>query len=140
MATTNIQHLSANEAKILFDNTETGTLFNVNCQDTYNLEPVSGIGDIHVIEYVPTIAMHSIACETATLIKSTLRSLGIATENGDDALLGKIFDIEIFDNNGKSFRKYTGCSYDSGSVTINKNTVVVSNASFKALNVTGTGV
>lgn len=141
MAQPNVKHFSGNTARILFDGQEVGTLYSVNCTDSYNLEPVTGIGDIHVQEHVPTVATHSISASTAVLRNKSLRAAGVAAENGDEALLGMEITIEIFDNNsGALLRKYTGCSYDGGSITVGKNTVVIADASFKARDASGIGL
>lgn len=141
MATANVKHFSGNTARVLFDGQEVGTLYSVTCNDTYNLEAVSGIGDIHVQEHVPTVATHTISANTAVLRNKSLRQAGVAIENGDAALLGLEITIEFFDDaSGSSLRKYTGCSFDSGSVTVGKNTVVLSDVSFKARDVSGVGI
>lgn len=141
MAQPNIKHFSGNTARILFDGIEVGTLYSVNCTDAYNLEAVSGIGDIHVQEHVPTVATHTITASTAVLRNKSLRSAGVAAENGDEALLGMEITIELFDvNSGASLRKYTGCSYEGGSVTVGKNTVVVTDGNWKARDASGVGL
>lgn len=61
--------------------------------------------------------------------------------DGDDALEGKVFDIVVKSkDDGEELRKYTGCSYASGDVEVQKHAILVSNAQFNALNVSGPGL
>ena len=61
-------------------------------------------------------------------------------ENGDDALRGLVFDIVVISkDDGAVLRKYSGCNYASGDLEINANAVVMANAQFQAIDVTGSG-
>lgn len=61
MATTNVKTRSGNRVTVRFDGREIGLVQSVRMSDDYAPEPASGIGDIHVIEYVPTMARHSLS-------------------------------------------------------------------------------
>lgn len=75
------------------------------------------------------------------LFKDAMREAGISALDGDDVLEGKVFDIVIFSkDDGAELRKYMGCSYASGDVEVTKHAIIVSNAQFNALNVTGDGL
>lgn len=140
MARENLQTRSGNRIVVIFDGKQIGLVQNVSMNDDYSPEPASGIGDIHVTEYVPTMARHSLNVSTMVLNRGAMRDAGIAAENGDAMLLGNVFDIEVLSrDDGTLLRKYTGCSYASGSMEVSKHSIVMANAMFNALDVTGTG-
>ena len=141
MATTNVKTRSGNRVIVRFDGREIGLVQSVRMSDDYAPEPASGIGDIHVIEYVPTMARHSLSVSTMVLFTGAMREAGISLENGDDALLGLVFDIVVESkDDGSELRKYLGCSFASGDVEVSKHAIIVSNAQFYALDVVGTGL
>lgn len=142
MARENIKVHSGNRVEIRFDGVTIGLLQGVSASDDMGPEPASGVGDVHVQEYVPTMARHSVSADTMVLINDNMRKAGIALENGDDALKGQVFDIEIYGKapNAGLLRKYIDCSYASGSVSVQKHAIVVSQAQFNALDVTGKGI
>jgi hypothetical protein len=134
---------SGNRIEIQFDGKIIGLLQNLRPSDDYGHEPSSGIGDIHVQEYVPSMARHQLSASTMVLFTANLRDSGIAMENGDEVLKGLVFDIVIYGKDPKSagvLRKYTKCSYTSGAIEISKHAIVASNAQFVALDVTGTRI
>ena len=140
MATQNLKVRSCNRIVISLDGKSIGSMKNLRANDDYAPDPVSGIGDIHVIEHVPTLARHSLSCSTAVLNAGALRDMGVALENGDDALRGLVFDIVVISkDDGAVLRKYSGCNYASGDLEINANAVVMANAQFQAIDVTGSG-
>lgn len=125
----------------MFDDKQVGALQSVRANDDYSPEPVSGIGDIHVQEHVPTVARHSISVSQMVLKKKSLREVGIAVENGDGAMQGLVFDIVHFDKDtGEILRKYVGCTFASGDIEVSKHAIVMSSAQFLALDATGTGI
>lgn len=158
----NAQARTGNRIKILIAGAEVGAIQSLDPSDDYAPEPVSGIGDIHVIEYAPSMARHTLSVETMVLSRNSLQQLGISLENGDDALRGVTFDIVITGekppvtqtgqanqnnfspdiNQGvvaplDALRTYTGCSIASGSMQIRKHAIIVSNAQINALDVKG---
>jgi len=136
---TNLKVRSGNRIIVTFDGKQIGTCKSVRMNDDYSPEPVTGIGDIHVVEYVPTVARHNLQASYVVLNKGALRDIGISLENGDAALQGLVFDLVVLSkDDGAQLRKYTGCSYASGDLEINANAVVMANATFNALDVTGT--
>lgn len=141
MAQRNVKTRTGNRIIARFDGQIVGLLQNVRASDDYGPEPASGIGDIHVQEYVPTMARHSISVSRMVLISSSMARAGISTLNGDDALEGRVFDFEVLDKDtSEVLRKYSGCSFASGDVEVNKHQIVVSNAQFNALDVTGDSI
>lgn len=131
---------SGNQIKVLFDGKQIGLIQSISMNDDYAPEPASGIGDIHVQEYVPTMARHTLSVSAMLLNKSQLQAAGIVPENGDAVLQGLVFDIEQYDGlTGVLLRKYTGVSYASGSIETQKHAIVTSNAQFNALDVSGDG-
>lgn len=136
----NLKVRSGNRTKVFFDGKDVGLIQSVEMADDYGLEPASGVGDIHVQEHVPTIARHSLNVSTMMLRKGALLQAGIAVENGDGALQGLVFDFETYASDDTTLlRKYTGCSYASGSISIQKHAIVMQSASFMALDVSGLG-
>lgn len=136
----NLQTRSGNRIVVVFDGKQIGLMQSVSMNDDYAPEPASGIGDIHVTEYVPTMARHSLNVSSMVLNKGNMRAAGIAVENGDDILRGMVFDIEVLSkDDGALLRKYIGCSYASGSLDVQKHAIVMANGMFNALDVTGTG-
>ena len=137
MAQTNIKVRTGNRTVVLLDGKQVGLIQSVRSSDSYGLEGVGGIGDIHQQEYVPTTATHSLSIQQLVLYTGTLRQLGLTLENGDDALKGTVFDIVTMDKNGETLRKYTGCSFDSGDLEISAHRVISASCQFKALDVSG---
>lgn len=141
MASTNLKARSGNRVIVKLDGKQIGLITSIRGSDDYGLEPASGIGDIHVQEYVPSMARHTISVSSMVLFAGAMREAGVATENGDGALEGKVFDIVIESkDDGAELRKYSGCSFASGDVDVQKHAILVSNAQFNALDVTGTGL
>jgi hypothetical protein len=141
MGTPNVKTQTGNRVVVKFDGIQVGLLQSVRANDDYGPEPASGIGDIHVQEYVPTMARHSITVENMVLKAVSLRSAGLTPENGDAMLLGNVFDIIVQDKDtGDVLRKYMGCSYASGDVQFQKHAIVINNGVFNCLDVSGTGV
>lgn len=131
---------SGNRIEVQFDGQQIGLLQNLRPSDDYGHEPASGVGDIHVQEYVPSLARHQLTASTMVLFTGNMRDLGIAMENGDEVLRGLVFDIAIYGRDPKNsglLRKYVKCSFTGGDVEIQKHAIVVSNANFSALDVTG---
>jgi hypothetical protein len=142
MATENIKVHSGNRVEIKFDGKTIGLLQNVSISDSYNPEPASGIGDIHAVEYVPTMAQHTITAGSMVLRNENLRAAGIMAENGDDILRGNVFDIVIYAKSPLSgvLRTYTGCSFASGQSTVVKHGILTMDATFNALDAKGVGL
>lgn len=135
----NVKTRSGNRIAVLFDGKQIGLVRSVRANDDYSPEPASGIGDIHVQEYVPTMARHSLSISAMVLIKGAMLEAGIVMENGDAVLQGLVFDLEWFDKDTQaSLRKYIGVSYASGDIDINAHQIVVQSGQFNALDVTGT--
>lgn len=138
MATINQNVRSGNRIIVTLDGKQVGLVQSVRMSDDYAPDAASGVGDIHVQEHVPTIARHTLSVSTMVIKRKSLRELGIAVENGDDALVGRVFDIESFDkDSGELLRKYMGCTYASGDLEVTKHAIVMSSATFMALDVSG---
>lgn len=140
MAQQNLKTRSGNRIIITFDGKQIGLLQSVRMNDDYSPEPASGIGDIHVQEYVPTMARHTLNVSAMLLNRGAMLEAGIASENGDAMLLGLVFDIEVYDKDtGALLRKYVGCSYASGDMDVSKHAIVMQSGMFNALDVVGVG-
>ncbi len=135
----NLKTRSGNRIAVVFDGKQIGLIQNISGNDDYSPEPASGIGDIHVQEYVPTMARHTLSVSAMMLNRGALLEAGIAAENGDAMLQGLVFDFEVYSkDDGTLLRKYVGCSYASGSIDIQKHQIAVQSAQFIALDVVGT--
>lgn len=131
---------TANRLAIVLDGKQIGALQSVRQSDDYGLEGVYGIGDIDPIEHVPTAARYTLSVSNVVLRKGDMRQAGLIPENGAAALKGLVFDIEQYDKDtGDLLRKYVGCSYASGDIDVSRNAIVMANATFMALGVTGGG-
>lgn len=141
MATQNLKVRSGNRLAVMFDGKQIGLLQNVRANDDYAPDAASGIGDIHAVEYVPTMARHSISVQAMVLFRGAMLEAGIAVENGDDILKGVVFDIEMYSKDDNSLlRRYSGCSYASGDMDVSKHAIVMQSAQFNALDVSGRAV
>lgn len=137
----NLKVRSGNRIVVVLDGKQVGLLQNVRASDDYGPEPASGIGDIHAVEYVPTMARHTLSVSKMVLNVEKIREIGIFPENGDAVLQGLVFDFEQYDkDSGQLLRKYVGCSYASGDIDVSKHAIVMASGTFNALDVTGTGI
>lgn len=140
MATQNLKTRTGNRIVVVFNGKQIGLVQSVRMNDDYSPEPASGIGDIHVQEYVPTMARHSLSVSAMVLNSGSLRDAGLAVENGDDILQGLVFDIEVYSKDDATLlRKYTGCSYASGDLEVSKHAILMNSGTFNALDVSGKG-
>ncbi len=131
--------LTGNNITVFINNQQIQVLTTLRATDDYGLEPVTEVGDGHVVEYVPTVARHAISISKFLMAKETAISAGIINQNMDSALQGNTFDIEIFSNTtGLLMRKYLNASNTSGDVSIQANRLIVIDANFVATDVTGT--
>lgn len=135
----NIKTRSGNRIVVVFDGKQIGLVRSVRMSDEYSPDPASGIGDLHVVEYVPTMARHSLSVSAMVLIKGAMMEAGIVPENGDAMLEGLVFDLEVYSkDDGTLLRKYVGVSYASGDIDISAHQIVVQSGTFNALDVVGT--
>jgi hypothetical protein len=153
---------SGNLITIEFDGKRFGTIQRMSVQDDYGVEPLSGVGDSHVQEYVAGMARHVITVEYAVLRAESMRQHGILPENACERIKGWEFDIVIYAKcpspsagNGtakqdgvcdtlgsglQTIRKYVKCSYASGSVSVQAHRVVMSDATIYARDVVGRAI
>ena len=138
---TNLKTQSGNRVIVEFGGQAVGLIQSARLSDSYALEDASGIGDIHVIEHVPSKATHSVAVSAMVLFVGSLRAVGAIPENGDATLLGLVFDFVSYSRDtGQALRKYISCSYDSGDSDISAHRIVMTSGTFKALDVQGTNL
>jgi hypothetical protein len=132
---------TGNLIKVYFGGVEVGLVKSVEASDDYGLDAATGIGDIHVQEYVPTVARHTLSVSNLVLRTTSMRAAGIVPENGDGALKGLVFDLVSTDlATGAILRTYRGCSYASGNTSVSANQIVVQSGQFMCLDVSGLGV
>lgn len=141
MARQNLKTQTGNRIAVEFDGKTIGLVQSVRMSDNYGLEDASGVGDIHVVEHVPSKAVHTVSVSNMTLFTGNMRDVGLAPQNGDDVLAGLVFDLCVYSKDtGKLLRKYWSCSYDSGDVDVSAHRIVMQSGQLKALDVTGTGI
>lgn len=132
---------SGNRLVVEVDGAVVGFAQNVSANDDYAPEGASGIGDIHVQEYVPTQARHTFSMSKMVLDNERLRAAGVLHENGDAALKGFVWDMVKRDKEtGEELRAYIGCSMASGSIDTSKHQIIMSSGQFNCLDVRGTGI
>lgn len=137
----NLKTRSGNRVIVQLDGKQVGLLQSCRLSDDYGPEPASGIGDIHVQEYVPTMARHVVTVQAMVLKVGSLRAAGIAAENGDGVLNGLVFDFIVQDKDtGETLRKYVGCGYASGDVDVTKHAIIMNSGTFNCLDTSGTGL
>lgn len=140
-STANVRTQTGNRIKVLFGGATLGLAQSVRMADSYALEAASGIGDIHTIENVPTRASHTVNVSAMTLFTANMRDQGISTVNGDAAMAGLVFDIVTYSRDtGLPLRAVKSCSFDSGTVSVEAHRIVLQDAVFHALDVTGFGL
>lgn len=128
----------ANRARVFVNDVEFILLQNVRGSDDYAPEPVSGIGDIHVREYPPTIARHQFTLSGYMVKDEPAIANGIFSENGASRLDQDEFTVEIFDKDGPLLRKYIGVSFANGSFNMTAHRLMMKDATFNARDVEGT--
>jgi hypothetical protein len=130
---------SGNKILVKFDNRTIGLCQDVRFTEDYGPTEASGIGNINVQEWVPTMARYQVSTRFMLLNTQSMYNAGIAPVNGTVTLQGIVFDIEVIDSStGNSLRKYVGCSYASGDIQVTKHQIVVTSANFNCLDSTGT--
>lgn len=138
MAQINQQVRSGNRIVAMFDGKQIGLLQDIRFQEDYNPTEASGIGNILVQEWVPTLARFNVSTRFMVLNLQSMYSAGIVPIDGDGVLQGFVFDIQIQDSvSGLLLRKYVGCSYASGDIEVTKHAIVMTNANFNCLTATG---
>lgn len=139
---------SGNRVDVFCATFRVGLCQSARLSDDYSLEDASGIGDIHVIEHVPTKATHIVAVTQMCLFVGNLRDRGTTAGfaiNGDEMLIGNVFDITVSNAQGTTTpaqvgRSYLGCSYNNGDVDVSAHRILISSGTFKALDVVGGGI
>jgi hypothetical protein len=111
----NILVYTGNRVSVEMNNHEVGLCQSLRANDNYNLQAASGIGDIHVLEWVPTQAIHQLSVQTMILYRDKITSAGDVSslqgafegndimENGDAVLRGLTFDIVVHGKAPKNF-------------------------------------
>jgi hypothetical protein len=134
----NVKARTGNRVLVVMDGITIGAAQNVRLGSDYAPAPVSGIGDIHVLEYAPTMARHSVSVSQMVIRKQTMMAKGLLPENGDEALQGLVFDLHVMDKDtGEVIQKFISCSYASGDVEVSAHQIVMHQVQLNALDVTG---
>lgn len=141
MAIPNVLVHTGNRIRVLFDDQEIGLIQSVRATEDYAPEPASGLGQIEVQEYIPTMARYNLAITGMALRKLNMIQLGIFAIDAAFTLQGLVFDIAVYDKStgaaSKLLRKYEAASFASGDLEFTKHAIVAQNANFVALRVAG---
>lgn len=141
MAQDNSIAQSGNRIVLTFDGIVVGMVQSIRTSEDYSPEPAGGIGDIAPLEWVPTMARYQAQVTKMVLRNEQMRKAKLVYLDANDALSGRVFDILIIDKQSKeTLRKIGGCSFASGDTEVRKNSIVVANATFMALSVSGSGL
>jgi hypothetical protein len=136
----NLQTRSGNRIIATIGGKQVGLMQSLRMNDDYSPEPASGIGDLHVVEYVPGMARHTLNVSMMVLNTGSLYSLKLIPDNGNIVLQGIVLTIEAYSkDDGSLIRKYLGCSYASGDYEITKHAIVMQTAVFNCLDTTSVG-
>ena len=130
---------TGNEVDVYLDGVKVDLLQTISGNSSYGQQPASGIGDIHNKEHLPSRAEHQITIDRMALRKDSLVAMDIILENGDAAMRGKTFDIEIFSKEGPLLHKFIKAVNDSNRVNVTAHRIVISDAVFVARDQVGTG-
>jgi hypothetical protein len=186
----NSRVLVGGKVLIKMDGRTVGFANEADCTDNYGMQPIHILGQLQAIEYVPTVAQHSISMSVMVLrdtslidanlepngagnfgflgsaqntlgsaLANTSKNMGSATAEqlqssvkgatGSAGALrvlhGKTFDIEIsqqyMENNAPvstALVTYKNCYFNSGTVRVGANAIVVHQCQFVALDRDGT--
>jgi hypothetical protein len=186
----NSRVLVGGKVLIKMDGRTVGFANEADCTDNYGMQPIHILGQLQAIEYVPTVAQHSISMSVMVLrdtslidanlepngagnfgflgsaqntlgsaLANTSKNMGSATAEQLQSsvkgatgpagalrvLHGKTFDIEIsqqyMENNlpvSTALVTYKNCYFNSGTVRVGANAIVVHQCQFVALDRDGT--
>jgi len=134
----NFLTVTGNQVNVYINGVLLNVLTTLRCTDDYGYEPVVGFGDIHVKEYVPTVARHAVSISKFLLTLENAVTAGIILQNGDAAMLGNTFNIQIFAKGGPLIKQYTHAVNTSSDLNIQSNRLIVSDANFVATDTSGT--
>ena len=141
--TTRLFAKTGNKILVQFGGKTIGLCQSCDIQEDYSPEPCSGMGDISVTEYVPTMARYTVHVEEMVLNAGSMRSAGIIPGDANDMLKGNVFEISFVSTHAgvpALDRVIQGCSYASGNVQIRKHAIVVASAVFNAIAVKGVSI
>lgn len=127
---------SGNEVRIVIGGVEVELAQNIRLSDGYGHEGISGIGSIKVQGFSPSQARHTATMSKLTMKRELAIRAGIILENGDDAMRGQEFDIEVFEKiaadgtGGGLIRKLIGCVNEGGDLTVHAHRLIMTDATF----------
>jgi hypothetical protein len=128
---------SGNTIVVMINNKPVGLLQNLTASEDYSPEAASGVGNPSVIEYVPTMQRINLACDSMSLKKDSLFSVGVFPGDVQSYLASNPFIVQIIDKvSGQTIRQYENCIFASGTVSIRKHTIVAHNCSLLSTTVT----
>jgi hypothetical protein len=131
--------MTGNEVEVRIDGIVLELMQSIRFTDDYGHEDASGIGDLHVQEHVPTVARHTATMSKLAVPREVAVELGIVNENGDSAMEGRTFDIEVFSKvTGALIRKIINCVNVGGDIGFTAHRMIMTDAQFRGRDVSGT--
>lgn len=131
--------ISGNDVMVLLDNVvEVDLVQTIRGTEGFGHEPASGIGDIKVREYVPSIARYTVTFSRMVLTAEKLLGLGLVPETARDAMKGRRFTIAVyFKPAGPLIRKWIDAVYDGGDMNVTAHRISITDATFLATDAGG---
>jgi len=150
VAVKNRQAYVANRIDLVWDDVaRVGAVQNAEVQISFALEPISGVGSVRVLEYIPTMARITVNTDMVYMFGEEVERVGASymPQKSDDSLNGMVFDmyalVDAVDTpsrygkgNGAKYNtmwKAQGCFLDSGSFRVAKHGAIGRACSFAAL-------
>jgi len=92
-----------------------GVCQNVSVDDNFDLQPITGIGDVETQEHIVGHITHNISGEKYFVASDTLRKLGFVPTS-EEWLTAPELEVEIIDTvSGTTIELYTGCKFNTHS-------------------------
>lgn len=129
--------ISGNDVNVFIDDQPLDLVQTIRGTEGFGHEPASGIGDIRIREYVPSVARYTVTFSRMVLSAEKLMALGIMPETARDAMRGKTFTISVFSKSGPLMRKWIDAVYDGGDMNVSAHRIVISDATFLATDAGG---
>ena len=128
---------SGNEVEVYINGELVPVLSQLTMDDDYGLQPLSGVGDGHVQEWVPGQFTHRATIAKALFKPESLFASRIIPENGDVIMQGLEYDVEIFFKEGGMGRKLENAKCGTNSVRVRMHGILEVDATFVGRDASG---
>lgn len=112
-------------------------LSQLTLDDDYGLQPLSGVGDGHVQEWIPGQFTHRATLAKALFKPESLFASKIIPENGDVIMQGVEYDVEVFFKDGGTARKLENAKCGTNSTRLRMHGILEVDATFVGRDVSG---